>query len=100
MPGIPLRVVDAPPDAYRPLIDNGTLQPGDCWRSDFGPDRPGWSIVLPNGTVWHTRQPASDGVCWDVTGEPPALTVHPSIFDHSPGREWHGWIRDGHLIAV
>jgi hypothetical protein len=102
MTGIPLRLVEAPPGpAYRPLIDDGTIRPGDCWRDDWpGRDAPGWRVVLPNGTTWHTQQPASDGTRWDVTGEAPGLTVSPSIFDHSPGREWHGWLRAGELVPA
>jgi hypothetical protein len=95
--GIPLRLIEVPPDAYRPLIDSGKIRPGDCWRDDWA-GSPGWRIVLPNGTTWHTRQPASDGIGWDVSGEAPSLTVNPSIFDHTPGSEWHGWIRDGELV--
>jgi hypothetical protein len=98
MTGIPLHLIDPPPLAYRPLIDDGTIKPGDCWPDDFGDTR-GWAVVLPNGNVWHTWQPASDGICWDVTGKPPVtLTAHPSIFDHSPGNEWHGWLRGGKLV--
>jgi Family of unknown function (DUF6527) len=37
---------------------------------------------------------------WDVTGTPPQITVSPSIFDHSAGREWHGFIRDGEMTAA
>ena len=96
---IPLRLIEPPPAVYAPLVKDGTIRLGDCWRDDWG-GRPGWRIVLPNGTTWHTCQPASDGTHWDITGEPPDLTVHPSIFDHSPGREWHGWITGGELIPV
>lgn len=95
---IPLRVIEAPEPAYRPLIEDGTIRPGDCWRQDWHDGVPGWRVVLPNGTTFHTAQPASDGTRWDVTGEAPGLTLSPSIFDHSPGREWHGFIRDGHLV--
>lgn len=98
MTGIPLRLTEPPADpAYGHLIDEGTIRPGDCWRDDFGDVR-GWAVLLPNGTVWHTWQPATDGICWDVTGEAPALTVSPSILDRSPSGTWHGWIRDGVLL--
>ena len=60
----------------------------------------GGAIVLLNLTVWHTWQPATDGGYWDVTGEAPAPTVSPSIWDQTPGSEWHGWIRDGELVNV
>jgi hypothetical protein len=98
---IQLRIIEAPAPAYRPLIEDGTIRPGDMWRDDW-PGRkngePGWRIVLPNGTTWNTWQPASDGTRWDVSGEAPALTVSPSIFDHSPGNGWHGFIRNGEFI--
>ena len=104
MSGIPLRIVGRPPAAYAPLIDDGSIQPGDCWRDpDWDADgRECWCVVLPNRRTWRTTLHASDGDrgMWEVTGTAPDLTVSPSIFDHSPGAEWHGWIRDGELVAV
>ena len=54
--------------------------------------------MLPNRTVWHTwEHVAGTGNRWNVTGEAPNLTVSPSIWDQTPGSEWHGWIRNGVL---
>lgn len=77
--------------------------PGAMWR-DPTLDRDGreaWCIVLPNhaGLWWTTY--LADGTepprMWEVTGEPPNITVSPSInAGDGPGpRNWHGWIRDG-----
>lgn len=98
MTGIPLRVIESPGPLYA-----GKVQPGDVWREPDWDDEHGecWIIVLPNGRAWHTNSQAIDGGGgWDVTGTPPALTVSPSIFDHSPGNEWHGWVRLGELVAA
>lgn len=57
---------------------------------------PCWAVRLPGGGyLWHTNQRATGSGFWDVLGEPPNLTVHPSI---NVGPEiWHGWITDGAL---
>ncbi len=72
------------------------------WRDQDGLEA--WMVALPNGRTWCTLERASVpgsltlGPRWQVTGEPPAITVHPSINDQSPTRPWHGWIRDGKLV--
>lgn len=72
------------------------------WRDQDGLQA--WMVGLPNGRTWCTLEYATvpgghrTGSRWQVTGEPPAITVHPSINDQSPTRPWHGWIRDGKLI--
>jgi hypothetical protein len=77
-------------------------RPGWCWPipdNDL-PDRKCWAIVLPGRTgIWTTTDRSSDegNPLWDVTGEPPNLTVKPSI-DASPG--WHGHITDGVLTLL
>jgi hypothetical protein len=109
MAGVPLRIVERPNGD-----DDGTvrhsdpekgwwpgIQPGDCWREPQL-DRDGrqaWCIVLPNREVWCTADIGHrESGMWDVTGEPPAFTVHPSI-DCQGRRPWHGWITNGELIA-
>lgn len=81
---------------------HGALQhhPGAMWR---WPEldlegRECWVIVLPNRAgAWWTTYKADFGGLWNVTGEPPKLTVHPSInAGDGPGPgNWHGWIKDG-----
>jgi hypothetical protein len=71
------------------------------WR-DIEGRPPAWTVFLPNGTFWSTNDRASAGGngigdYWEVTGEAPAITVHPSIDDRG-SRPWHGWIRDGQFI--
>jgi Family of unknown function (DUF6527) len=97
----PLRIVDGPP-----LDDHGypnpwAAEPGDMWRCpshggshDIEGRGPCWVIRLP-GRAWvfHTNMPSSDGGYWTVTGEPPAISITPSI---NVGPEiWHGWITNG-----
>lgn len=101
--GIELRVVDPPiKDGH---IDNWGAEPGMMWhcpsagRSHDIPGRgPCWVIRLPNGGyVFHTNMESSDGGFWTVTGEPPNITVQPSI---NVGPDiWHGHITDGKFTA-
>ena len=76
------------------------MPPGTMWR-DPKQDRDGreaWVVILPNGHQWATTDRASgsdDSFGWEVTGEPPQISVTPSIDDRWPGKEWHGWIRNG-----
>jgi hypothetical protein len=81
--------------------------PGAMIRAEWA-DHPGrppaWIVFLPNRTHWSTNdRPAGGpgnqfGPYWDVTGTAPDISVHPSIDDRTPGREWHGWIRDGAFV--
>ena len=73
--------------------------PGAMWREpEYDRDgREAWVIVLPNRAgAWWTTWDSPQGL-WQVTGEPPKLTVHPSInAGDAPGPgNWHGWIKDG-----
>lgn len=108
MSAVPLRVVERPDTSQH----NGALriaypedgygvEPGDIWREPSldDDDREAWAIVLPNLSVWYTTDRAGASGRWDVTGVPPALTVHPSI-NVQGDRSWHGWIRDGKLEAA
>jgi len=78
-------------------------KPGAMWRwPDLDRDgREAWVIVLPNRAgIWWTTYLADGpdgGQMWDVTGEPPNITVKPSInAGDGPGvGNWHGWITDG-----
>jgi hypothetical protein len=114
-----LRIIDAPtygPGPHMPVVghdgepcrDHATdiLLAGCMWR-DPEMDADGleaWAIVLPDGAgVWYTTERASgDHLRWDVTGEPPNITVTPSIDAHGssdPGKTgWHGWIKNGELV--
>lgn len=76
--------------------------PGWCWpdpRQDL-PDRKCWVVVLPDprGAIWTTTTRASDPPheLWDITGEPPDMTVTPSIDVQVEGG-WHGHITNGEL---
>ena len=89
-----LRIIEDPGPLH-----SGKVQPGDMWRDPDGGWAGGesWRVILPNGTCWGTNFTASDGGKWATTGEPPEITVTPSIWDHA-GPEWHGWIRGGQFI--
>lgn len=98
---IPLRLVEHDPldVPYMVLGDDDELQPGDCWPNEWG--RGGWTVVLPNHTLWHSQIPSSNGTLWTVTGDGPRnLTVVPSIDDQSPSRPWHGFITNGEIRSV
>jgi hypothetical protein len=79
------------PDGRR--VETYDLPPGAMWRCDCHNEL-GWLIMLPNNAgPWCTLATAGGtGNRWTVTGEPPKLTVKPSI--NSVG-QWHGWITDG-----
>ena len=64
-------------------------------------------VVLPNGDWFcvdsRTRDGEETGQGWTVIGEPPRITVSPSIHvleDDEQGNErtrWHGYLKDGVL---
>jgi len=97
----PLRIVEQPKDQD----DNPhwwSAEPGDMWRCLWdshvveGRD-PCWVIRMPGQAwVWHTNdKDTKNGNFWNVTGEVPNITVHPSI---NIGPEiWHGWIKNGQM---
>lgn len=59
------------------------------------PEQEGWLVAIPGGS-WITTQPSMSGQGWVVTGNPPRITVSPSIHHHPPDG-WHGWIREGRI---
>lgn len=69
----------------------------DEYAADFGRAGESWLIALPDGGEWITTQSATGGGHWDVTGTPPLITAHPSIWHNQPVG-WHGWVRDGELV--
>lgn len=97
-----LRIVFEPRDEDgRP--DWWSAEPGDMWPCLWGSHRFGnrphcWVIRMPGTAwVWHINDVSSrDGEgFWEVTGEPPDITVKPSI---NIGPEiWHGWITAGDM---
>lgn len=98
---IPLRVVEAPEGFWGHYLNDGEklkFKPGDMWRAPSMND--GWAIVLPNMTIWYTTQTVADGTTWDVSGDPPNITVNPSINDPNPTNGWHGWIKEGVITTV
>lgn len=68
------------------------------YKRDWLGRRPPILVMLPSRCPWPIDRLATDNAGrmlasgWTVTGDPPAVTVHPSI--NLKGR-WHGWIRDG-----
>lgn len=70
----------------------GTLS-DQYWR-EHASRRPPLVVVFP-GDVWFcVDRAAGNGTGWTVTGEPPNITVHPSI-RHIGG--YHGWLQNGVL---
>lgn len=57
-----------------------------------------WMLTLPGGAMFTEDEIAADGTRWTVSGEPPNVTVHPSINVTAPeSMRYHGWLRDGVL---
>jgi hypothetical protein len=86
-----LRLLAEPPK------DIDDWQPGMMWPID---DSERFTVVLSRHTdslgeswptVWHCGPP------WTVAGEPPNITVRPSI---RVVGVWHGFITDGEVIEI
>ena len=59
--------------------------------------RPPLKIILPNGFPFCVDSRVTGKTSgWDVTGEPPNITLSPSV-NYGPGdpNGWHGFIKDG-----
>ena len=55
--------------------------------------KPVWGVRLPDGYVFFSdMESTSSGNLWQVSGEPPNVTVRPSI---NIVGSYHGWITDG-----
>ncbi|HEX4620123.1 MAG TPA: hypothetical protein VH208_01025 [Myxococcaceae bacterium] len=70
--------------------------PGAMWDAHWLPraaDGRSLCVRLPGGQEWWIDGPASNGAGWTRTGEPPVLTVTPSILTD----RYHGWLRAGVL---
>lgn len=97
---IRLHIVEAPERIH---ITNTEPEAGAMWRwpANDIEGRECWCVVLPNraGTWWTTLDASDTGNLWEVTGEPPNITVRPSINypDSRPGRGWHGHIVNGEM---
>jgi hypothetical protein len=94
----PIRLLPERPE--EPVV--GDMWPGnpDHWivsaeyERDWAGKRPPMIVKLPGGEEWCIDMPCRGGPGWTITGEPPRVTISPSI--NVPGR-YHGWIRDGVL---
>ena len=68
----------------------------DIWK---GPDGHCLMLKLPHGHEWVIDGPSThSGPGWTRQGEPPRLTVTPSILVQSQLGDYHGWLRDGFLV--
>lgn len=87
------KMVEADPsDPHADYVLNHILSP-EYKRDHYG-KRPPIFVVLPSGDWFCPDQKTSSGSDWTVTGEPPQITVSPSI--NAIG-SFHGWLRDGVL---
>jgi hypothetical protein len=77
-------------------------EPGAMWEAPWigrrgegwtGPDGRSLAVQHPDGASWWIDGPAKDGGRWTRTGEPPNISVTPSIL--SP--DYHGFLTDGVL---
>lgn len=89
------------PDGQRYTTKFGDAPPGAMWVAIWitpdtgwvGPDGLSLAVVLPSGEHWTMDCPSRDGGRWTRTGEPPRVTVRPSIAT----RNYHGFLTDGVL---
>lgn len=70
----------------------------EYWQNNYA-KRPPLCVVLPTGNEFYLDGPTSDqqftdGHGWDVSGDPPNITISPSI--HFVG-VYHGWLQSGVL---
>ena len=72
--------------------DNKWDVPGAMWWGVDGDGKRIWMVALPGGAVFTSEHIATDGGRWAVSGEPPNITVSPSI---NVEGIYHGFIRDG-----
>ena len=90
------------------LLTLSEAEPGMMWDADWlldmgetytGPDGRCFIMRLPGHGEWTIDGPSSNGPGWERTGEPPKITVRPSILSHpSKMRQgYHGWLTDGVL---
>lgn len=99
------RLLPAPPDGleekpgdmwYCPWLVDGIREDGGLlspqYHSEHKAKRPPICVSLPGGGNWVVDSRTSDGKgYWNVQGDPPNLTVEPSIKTHN----FHGWLRNG-----
>jgi hypothetical protein len=87
------------PDGREVTIAPGSAPPGamwdtpwmvDCWQ---GKDGRCLTVRLPSGEDWCIDSQAASGGFWTRTGEPPLLTVTPSI----KSNRYHGYLNAGVL---
>ncbi len=88
------------PDGREYTLRLGDAPPGAMWDAPWfaddwhGPDGRCLTVVLPSGEHWVIDGPSSgNGPGWTRTGEPPHITVQPSI----AARRYHGWLQNGVL---
>lgn len=71
------------------------LPVGSMWHSSIEPHSfgsPSICVVLPSKTIWRMNHPGTNGHMWQVSGEIPNVTAHPSI--NFVGI-YHGWVQNG-----
>jgi hypothetical protein len=84
------------------LVETDHAPPGAMWREWWyedvmewiGPDGMCLGVMTPGGQ-WSIDLPSKDGGRWTRTGEPPKLTVRPSIL--MGNNRYHGFLTDGWL---
>lgn len=90
------------PDGQEYTIHPGDAPVGAMWDAPWlihdaepwiGPDGRCLMVRLPDGTDWTIDGPSRSGGRWTRTGDPPLITVRPSILS----TKYHGWLTDGVL---
>lgn len=88
------------------LLTLREAEPGMLWDASWfvemgwaGPDGRSLVMRLPGNGEWTIDGPSQNGPGWERTGEPPRITVRPSILSYpsTAGPGYHGWLTDGIL---
>lgn len=82
---------------------SGDEKPGDMFYVKYvNREEPHLIVILPNGAQFDLTHAGdkSHKIHWEVSGEPPNMTVEPSILmeEHWKYGSWHGWLKEGVLI--
>lgn len=81
-------------------------EPGMIWEAPWyvdvgwhGTDGRSFVMRLPGNGEWAIDAVSTSGGRWERTGEPPNITVRPSILSHGSAtrKEYHGFLTDGVL---
>lgn len=83
---------EPPPEGFsRPVSE-------EYYRDWYG-KRPPLRVILPNGFIFNIDSPVTGKTTgWQVTGDPPNITLSPSVnYASGDPNGWHGYIQNGEI---